>query len=136
MNFCVTILILKMKENTHFQHTILYYFKKGKNTPEMQQKICAVYGKWFLKFCAWDFLLDNASWLGRTVEVDSNQIETLIKNNQHYTMREIDDILKNIQIKKVIVENEKCLLFSGKKHTNFFCQPSSWLTSCKKNKPK
>ena len=39
---------------------MLYYFKKGKNTTEMQEKICAVYGedavtdrlcqKWFVKF--------------------------------------------------------------------------------------
>ena len=43
VNFCVAILILKMKEETqHFQHIMFYYFKKGKNTTEMQ-KICAVY---------------------------------------------------------------------------------------------
>ena len=41
--------------------------------------------KWFAKFCAGDFLLDDASWLGRPVEVDKDQIETIIKNNQHYT---------------------------------------------------
>ena len=30
--FCVAILILKMLENTqHFQHIMLYYFKKGRN---------------------------------------------------------------------------------------------------------
>ena len=39
---------------------MLYYFKKGKNTTEMQKMICAVYGegavtywrcpKWFAKF--------------------------------------------------------------------------------------
>ena len=28
-----------------FQHIILYYFKKGKNTTEIQKKICAVYGE-------------------------------------------------------------------------------------------
>ena len=33
--------------------------------------------KWFTKFCAGDFSLDNALWLSRPVEVDSNQIETL-----------------------------------------------------------
>ena len=45
VNICVAILILKMKENTHFLHITLYYFKKGKNTTEMQKKkeICAVY---------------------------------------------------------------------------------------------
>ena len=50
-----------MEEDTqHFQHIVLYYFKKGKNATEMQKKICAVYGegavidrtcqKWFAKF--------------------------------------------------------------------------------------
>ena len=50
---------------------MLYYFKKGKNTTETQKKkICAVYGegavtvrrcqKWFPKFRAGDFLLDDA----------------------------------------------------------------------------
>ena len=35
-----------MEENTqHYQHTILYYFKKGKNATEMQKKVCAVYGE-------------------------------------------------------------------------------------------
>ena len=46
------------------------------------KKICAVYGegavtdrmyqKWFSKFCAGDFSLDNAPQSGRSVEVDSN----------------------------------------------------------------
>ena len=50
--------------------------------------------KLFAKFCAGDFLLDDAPWSGRPVEIDSNQIETLIENNQHYTMWEIVNILK------------------------------------------
>ena len=50
--------------------------------------------KWFAKFYAGDFLLDNAPWMGRPVEIDCNQIETLIENNQHYTTQEIADILK------------------------------------------
>ena len=38
--------MLKMEENMqHFQHIILYYFKKGKNATETQKKICAVYGE-------------------------------------------------------------------------------------------
>ena len=66
---------------------MLYYFKKGKNAAEMQKKICAVYGKsavtdrmcqkGFAKFCVGDFSLDDAPWLGRPVEVNSNKIETL-----------------------------------------------------------
>ena len=61
VNFCAAILILKMEEDTqHFQHIMLYYFKRGKNTIEMQKKSCAVYGegtvtdqmcqKWFVMF--------------------------------------------------------------------------------------
>ena len=29
----------------HFQHIMLYYFKKVKNTIETPKKICAVYGE-------------------------------------------------------------------------------------------
>ena len=39
VNFCVAILILRMKEKKqHFQHIMLYYFKKGKNATEMKKK--------------------------------------------------------------------------------------------------
>ena len=91
---------------------MLYYFKKGKNATETHKKICAVYGegavtagtcqKWFAKFCAGDFSLDDAPWSGRPVEVDSDQIETIIENNQCYTTQERADILK---ISKSSTEN-------------------------------
>ena len=65
---------------------MFYYFEKDKNATEIQKKIFAVYGeslvidwtcqKWFAKFHAGD-LLDCVPQLGRPVEVDSNQIETL-----------------------------------------------------------
>ena len=72
-----------MEENKQdFWHIMLYYFKKGKNTTHTQKKICAMYGKdavtdrtcqkWFMKFCAGDFLLDNAPCSGRPVEVDND----------------------------------------------------------------
>ena len=88
-NFGVVILILKMEENKqHFQHIMLYYFKKGKNTNETK-KMCAVYGedavmdrmcqKWFVKFHAGDFSLNNAPQLGRPLEVDSNQVKMFIE---------------------------------------------------------
>ena len=69
-----------------------------------KKKICAVYGegsvtdrtckKSFVMFCAGDFSLDDAPLLDRPVQVDSDQVETLTENNQHYTRREIADILK------------------------------------------
>ena len=56
------------------------------------KRICTVYGegavtdrtcqKWFVKFHAGDFLLYDAPWLCRPVEVDSNQINTLVENSQ------------------------------------------------------
>ena len=58
--------------------------------------------KWFAKFCAGDFSLDDAPRSGRPVEVDSDQIETLTENDQCYTMRERADILK---ISKSSLEN-------------------------------
>ena len=45
VGFCVVVLILKMEERKHFWHSVLYYFKKGKNATETQRKIHAVYGE-------------------------------------------------------------------------------------------
>ena len=117
MNFHVAILILKMEENMqYFWHIMLYYFKKGKNTIKMHENYAMggegavidwMCQKWFTNFCAREFSLDNAPQLGRPVEVDSNQIETLIENNQHYNNQHIGDSrhTQNIQINKVIGEN-------------------------------
>ena len=65
--------------------------RKVKKQLKCKKKICAVYGegvvtdktcqKWFAKFRAGDFLLDDAPRLGRPVEVYSDQIKTLIENN-------------------------------------------------------
>ena len=109
-----------MEENTqYFWHIMLCYFKKGKNAIETQKikNICAENGggavtdrmcpKWFVKFHARDFSLDDALWSGRPAEVDSDQIE----NSQHYTTQEDSQHTQNIQIHKVIGENKKmCLL--------------------------
>ena len=46
------------------------------------------------KVPAGDFSLDNASWLDRPAEVDSNQINILTETIQCYTMQVIVDILK------------------------------------------
>ena len=58
--------------------------------------------KWFAKFRAGDFSLDGAPGLGRPGEVDSDQIETLIENNQHYTTQETADMFN---ISKSSTEN-------------------------------
>ena len=68
----------------------------------MQKDICAMYGddavtnrtfqRWFAKFHAGDFFLNDAPQLGRPVEVDKTK--TLIENNQQYTTWEIANILR------------------------------------------
>lgn len=55
--------------------------------------------KWFTKFRARDFLLDNVSWSSRPVEVDGDQIKILTENNQRYTTQKINLHTENIQIK-------------------------------------
>ena len=77
-----------MEENaSYFQHIMLYYFKKGKTATDTQRKIHSLSGedtvtegmfqKWFAKFHAGDFMVNDATWLGRPVEVNRDQIETL-----------------------------------------------------------
>ena len=114
MNFCVAILILKMKENKQHFWLMHYYFKKGKNTTEMQKKkICAVYGEGdrlikYVKSRLWIFMLDISHWTMlhgwvdelKLIEVKSRHIE----NNQHYTMREIANILKISKSLKLLVK--------------------------------
>ena len=93
-----------------------YYFKKGKSTTGMQKKkkICAVWGegavtdqtcqKWFVNFPAGDISLNDAPWQGRSIEVDSDHIDTLIEGNQCYTTQERANALK---ISKSSVENHR-----------------------------
>ena len=60
-------------------------------------------------------MLDDAPHLGRPVEADSDQTETLIENNQHYTLQEVADILKIFKSIKVIGENENCVFYFTEK---------------------
>ena len=94
--------------------------------------ICTVYGesavidrtcqKWFVKFRAGDFSLDDVPRSGRPVEVDSNQIETLIENNQHYTMCKIADILRISKSIKLLVGMKNVLFILWKKLSGLFVQ--------------
>ena len=87
--------------------------------------------KWFVKFHAGDFSLDDAPQSDRPVETDGDQIETLIENNQHSTTRERADILKTSNSMKLFSENEKCVFyFMEKTKQTFWPAPcivtSSW----------
>ena len=101
----------------------------------MQKKICAVYGegavtdqtyqKWFVNFLreisCWT-MLDDAARSKRAVEVASNQIETLIENNQCSTTQEIADILKISKSIKLLVKMKNMSFTLWKKQNGLFGQ--------------
>ena len=111
-------LIISRKVKTQLKHT---------------KKVCAVYGegavtdqmcqKWFVKFCAEDFSLDDASRSGKTVEVDSDQIKALIENNQRYTIQEIADILKISKSIQLLVKMKNMSFILQKKLNGLLANP-------------
>ena len=80
--------------------------------------------KWFVKFRAGDFLLDDAPCSDRSVEVDSDQIETLIENNQQYTMWKIADILKISKSIKLLVKMKNVTFVLWTKLYGLYGQPN------------
>ena len=78
--------------------------------------------KWFAKFLSGGFLLDDAPRSGRSVAIDSDQINTLIENNQHYTTQEIADILKISKSIKLLVKMENVSFILWKKLDGLFGQ--------------
>ena len=77
--------------------------------------------KWFTKFCARDFSLDDAPQSGRPpVEVDSDQIET--ENNQCYTLQKTADILKISNSIKLLVKMKNVSSILQKNLNGLFCQ--------------
>ena len=98
--------------------------RQNKTQLTRKKKICAARGegavtdwmceKRFMKFHAGDFSPDDVPWLGRPVEVDSNQIQTLTENNQHYTTWEIADILKTPKLTNLLVKMQSFFYFMEK----------------------
>ena len=131
MNFCAAILILKMEEYMQLFFAIFFVISR-KVKMQLKQKICAVFGgdavtnqtcqKRFVKFLAGGFSLNDAPWSGRPAEVDRDQIETLIENNQRYTMWEIADVLKVSKSIKLSVKIQTHV-FYRKNLTDFLAKP-------------
>ena len=67
-----------------------------------------------MKFHGGDFLLDNAPQSARPVEVDSDQIKTLIESNQCYALWEIANILKIPKSMKLLVKMKNAFYFMEK----------------------
>ena len=101
----------------------------------MPKKIYTVYGegavtdqmcqKWFAKFHAGDFSLHNDPWLGRLLEIDNDQTETLTENNQRYTTWEIADILKISRSIKLLVKMKNVSFILWKRLHRLFGQPNT-----------
>ena len=90
-------------------------YEEGAGTDRMHQK-------WFAKFHAGDCSLDDAPWLGRPIGVDSDQIETLVENNQRYTTQKIADKLKIFKSIKLLVNMKKFVFYiTGEKITHTCC---------------
>ena len=77
----------------------------------------------FEKFCARDFSIDKAPWSDRPIEVDSDQIETLIEKNQCSTIREIANILKIFKSIKILVKMKNVFFILQKKETDILANP-------------
>ena len=88
---------ISRKVKIQLKHKICAVCGKGAVTDQMRQK-------WFVKFHAGDFSLDHVPLSGGPVEVDGDQIKTLIENNKHYTRREIANVLKIFTSMKLLVK--------------------------------
>ena len=112
--------MISRKVKMQLKHTekICAVCREGAVTDQMCQK-------WFVKFHAGDFSLDDAPGSGRPVEVDSSQIETLIGNNQHCTTQETADTLKTSKSMKLLVNMKNVSFILWKKLNVLFGQPNS-----------
>ena len=103
---------------------LCFIIKRKVKTQLKQKKICTVYGesavtdwthqKWFAKFLAGNFSLDDAPRSVRPVEVDGNQIKTLTENNQRYAIQETANIFKISKSIKLLGKMKNVSYFTGK----------------------
>ena len=77
-----------------------------------------------MKFHARNDSLGDAPWSGRPVEVDSNQMETLIENNQYSTTEELADKISTSI--KLLVKMKNMSFILWKKLNYLFNQPNTY----------
>ncbi|KAK2589284.1 hypothetical protein KPH14_007837 [Odynerus spinipes] len=87
----------------HYRHLMLFFFRKGKNAAQAANKIRAVYGegavaertvrKWFARFKAGNFDLEDQERPGRPSTADKDLIKTEIENNPHSTLHQLAGML-------------------------------------------
>ena len=87
----------------HFRHLKLYEFRKGSFVTIATKNICAVYGenalssrtcrKWFQRFRAGNFCLEDEERSGRPPQTDEDKIRNLVEKSPSLTVREMSNIL-------------------------------------------
>jgi len=87
----------------HILHILLYDFNKGNNATESARNIKAVYGdrrisvshcqRWFQKFRAGNYRLEDEPRPERSVELDENVLQTLVEQNPIVTVEELAEKL-------------------------------------------
>ncbi|CAK9808456.1 Histone-lysine N-methyltransferase SETMAR [Anthophora quadrimaculata] len=87
----------------HYRHLMLFFFRKGKNATQAANKICAVYGesavaertvrKWFARFKAGNFDLEDQERQGRPSTTDEDLIKSEIEDNPRSTLRQLAEML-------------------------------------------
>ena len=70
---------------------------------------------------------------GKLVEVNSNQIQTLIDNNHQYTTQEIANVLKISESIKLLVKMKNMPFILWKNHMDFVANPI-YLNKAEKHK--
>lgn len=101
---CAIDSIENMEPNKeHIRNVLLFHFNSKKSADQSWKDICTVYGadavsrstcfKWFQKFRAGDFSLENEPHASRPREVDDDKLVELVNANPHYTTRELGAML-------------------------------------------
>jgi len=87
----------------HNRHILLYEFNKGHNATESARNIKAEYGdqtisvsqcqRWFQKFRAGNYNLEDEPRPGRSVELDEDVLQTLVEQNPIVTIEKLAEKL-------------------------------------------
>lgn len=88
----------------HFRHLMLYEFRKESSVTIARKNICAVYGenalssrtcrKWFQRFRAGNFCLEDEERSGRPPQTDEDKIRDLVEKSPSLTVQEMSNVLK------------------------------------------
>ena len=88
----------------HFRHLMLYESRKGSSVTIATNNICAVYGenalssrtcrKWFHRFKAGNFCLQDEERSGRPSQTDEDIIRDLVEKSRSLTVQEMSNVLK------------------------------------------